>query len=412
MNLRHKTFGLVPYSANDVGALRRGFSLLSLMAISIILLTLLACGGSKEDPRDAPTSTAAGDTRAAGSPMATPISEALDTSQVSLDEYLAICGIPETEVAETEEIPLKEISDSFRNYTERLESVEPPLEVADWHRAVLPYQKAFRESVDEYLEDPGGQSQDEFLLSMTFSLASRFLPAIDQAILNMDSAVRARMATAGCIDEDTAEAIQMQEEREEIPVEGSVGGTLEEPDRTASLQFQAEEGQKYLIEVTWEGLPEIYLLIKDPPDPVVTSFTMLDSRSSPVVHRWTAPNSGTFYVDVNAIEGAGSFTISVVIDTSPDTPAGVSAAWEGSEIKVSWEPAEGAEYYSVYYNDRGPGCQLDNDGNPRFCDELAANVPGTNYVHTSPDPDTNYYWVAACNSAGCSKIDSSNPTSQ
>ena len=33
----------------------------------------------------------------------------------------------------------------------------------------------------------------------------------------------------GCIDEDTTEAIQMQEAREEIPVGGSVSGTLEEP---------------------------------------------------------------------------------------------------------------------------------------------------------------------------------------
>ena len=309
-------------------------------------------------------------------------------------------------------IALNEVSKSFRDYTERLESVEPPLEVAAWHHAVLPYQKAFRKSVDEYLDDPGDQSQDEFLLSMTFSLASRYQPAIDQAILDMDSDVRAQMSTAGCIDEDTAEAIQMQEEREEIPVGGgSVKGKLEESDRTDTLQFQAEMEQKYLIEVIWEGPPEIYLLIKDPPDPVVTSITMLDSRSSPLVHRWTAPKSGTFYVDVNAIEGAGSYTISVVIDTSPNTPAGVSAAWEGSAIKVSWEPAKGAEYYSIYYDDRGPGCELDNDGNPRFCDELAVNVPGTNYVHTSPDPDANYYWVSACNSVGCSKIDSSNPTS-
>ena len=401
----------------SVGALRRGFSLLSLMAVSIILLILPACGGSKEATGDAPTSTAAGETPIAGdslaadSPTSTSITEAPDTSRVSLDEYLAICGIPETEAVEAVVIALNEVSKSFRDYTERLESVEPPLEVAAWHHAVLPYQKAFRKSVDEYLDDPGEQSQDEFLLSMTFSLASRYQPVIDQAILDMDSDVRAQMSTAGCIDEDTAEAIQMQEEREEIPVGGSVKGKLEESDRTDTLQFQAEMEQKYLIEVIWEGPPEIYLLIKDPPDPVVTSITMLDSRSSPLVHRWTAPKSGTFYVDVNAVEGAGSYTISVVIDTSPNTPAGVSAAWEGSAIKVSWEPAKVAEYYSIYYDDRGPGCELDNDGNPRFCDELAVNVPGTNYVHTFPDSDANYYWVSACNSGGCSKIDSSNPTS-
>ena len=116
--------------------------------------------------------------------------------ELSIDEYLALCVLPKTEVAETEEIPLKEISDAFRDYTERLESVEPPLEVADWHHAVLPYQKAFRESVDEYLEDPGDQSQDDFLLSTAFSLASRYQPTIDEAILDMDSDVQASMAMA------------------------------------------------------------------------------------------------------------------------------------------------------------------------------------------------------------------------
>ena len=33
----------------------------------------------------------------------------------------------------------------------------------------------------------------------------------------------------------------------------------------------------------------------------------------------------------------------------------------------------------------------------------------TSYTHTNPDPDSNYYWVVACNSSGCSAVDSSNP---
>ena len=34
---------------------------------------------------------------------------------------------------------------------------------------------------------------------------------------------------------------------------------------------------------------------------------------------------------------------------------------------------------------------------------------GTSYIHTSPDRDENQYWVVACNSSGCSEIDSSTP---
>ncbi len=34
---------------------------------------------------------------------------------------------------------------------------------------------------------------------------------------------------------------------------------------------------------------------------------------------------------------------------------------------------------------------------------------GTSYTHTSPDNDSNYYWITSCNSSGCSDIDSSKP---
>ena len=37
------------------------------------------------------------------------------------------------------------------------------------------------------------------------------------------------------------------------------------------------------------------------------------------------------------------------------------------------------------------------------------NVTGITYTHASPDDDTNYYWITACNSGGCSDIDSGNP---
>ena len=34
---------------------------------------------------------------------------------------------------------------------------------------------------------------------------------------------------------------------------------------------------------------------------------------------------------------------------------------------------------------------------------------GTRYTHINPDDYENYYWVTACNSGGCSEIDSDNP---
>ena len=83
------------------------------------------------------------------------------------------------------------------------------------------------------------------------------------------------------------------------------------------------------------------MVIKDPPDPVVEWFTILNSADSPLIRRWTPPESGTFYVEVSAYEGTGSYSVSILRDDSPDGPAGVSAGWEGATVRVSWEPAEG-----------------------------------------------------------------------
>ena len=88
-------------------------------------------------------------------------------------------------------------------------------------------------------------------------------------------------------------------------------------------------------------------------------------------------------------------------------------AWDGSTIRVSWDAVDGADYYKVYYHYFfDDACQLGGDGSPRFCEELAANVTGTTYVHTnptSPGRDEYYYWVVSCNSSGCSEIDRENP---
>ena len=85
-------------------------------------------------------------------------------------------------------------------------------------------------------------------------------------------------------------------------------------------------------------------------------------------------------------------------------------AWDGSTIRVSWDPVDGADYYKIYHDDFFDfSCSLRMDGSPSFCEELAANVVGTSYLHENPNASENYYWVVACNSDGCSEIDSRYP---
>ena len=91
-------------------------------------------------------------------------------------------------------------------------------------------------------------------------------------------------------------------------------------------------------------------------------------------------------------------------------PANLLYDHDGSAIVLTWDAVPGADHYNVYHDDFfDSDCRLDDFGNPFGCDELVAGVTGTSYVHTDPDPGENNYWVTACNSGGCSVVDSDNP---
>ena len=98
------------------------------------------------------------------------------------------------------------------------------------------------------------------------------------------------------------------------------------------------------------------------------------------------------------------------VDTRPSVlPAKVEYRRDGTALVVSWNAAPDADYYRIYYTDStGPNCKA--IGVRLFgCKELATNVVGTTYTHTSPDDDYNHYWIVACNSGGCTDVDSDNP---
>ena len=361
-----------------------------------------------------PTPDTAGSAAEATSTKTIPSAVPPSTSRISLDEYITmVCGETVTEVNSWEGgDSLRELSAGLGFINEQMSPLEPPTEVAEWHHAQIAFAGVFKETVDDFLEDPGDETEDDFVISLFFTVGPHFEP-VEKAIAGMDPDLRARMVDAGCIDEGTTDSISTEPEiqREEIPVGSSASGTLSESEGIAYLQFQAEMGQEYLIEVAWEGLERISLLIKDPPDPMVSSIDQSNSSDSPFVRQWTAPESGTFHIEVWALEGSGSFNVSVSIDNTPDSPSGVNAAWEGSEVKVSWDPVDGADHYNVYHDDGGINvyCKVDSGGQSSFCRELATNVTSTSYVHTQPSNRENHYWVAACNSSGCSEIDSEDP---
>ena len=69
----------------------------------------------------------------------------------------------------------------------------------------------------------------------------------------------------------------------------------------------------------------------------------------------------------------------------PEAPANQAYEFNDSgAIVLSWDASEGADSYTVYYDDFfSTGCRLGSSG-PSFCEELATDLTATTYTHTDP----------------------------
>ena len=177
-----------------------------MLALSVILLTLafVACAGNEEAREDVPAIAAVGGTPGSASSTATPVAELPNTSRVSLDEYITmVCGETVEEVNSWEgRDSLRDLSAGLDFINDQMSALEPPVELTEWHHAQIAFAGIFKETVDEFLEHPGDQTEDEFILSLFFTVGPHFEP-VENAIAAMAPDVRARMTEAGCIDDGT-----------------------------------------------------------------------------------------------------------------------------------------------------------------------------------------------------------------
>ena len=128
----------------------------------------------------------------------------------------------------------------------------------------------------------------------------------------------------------------------------------------------------------------------------------------------TSPVDGDNYYWVAACNSNGctdteSEDPATFVDTRPSAPNSVQHRRDGTAIVVSWSALPDADYYKIYYTDSAVSICKSIGDRLVVCEELATNVVGTTYTHTSPDDDYNHYWVVACNRNGCTDIDSDNP---
>ena len=219
-------------------------SLLTLVALSVILMTFVACG-------DSSTPSEVGmieDTSPKSTPTSTPADRVQDTSPTSLDDYLAICAGLASGPTEAD-VTLEQFSVAWEEVTEQLDAANPPDEVAHWHAAVLVYQKAVKEALGDAPGPGEGVSEDEYIINVVFPVALQHQPDINEAINGMEPDLIVRMLEAGCIDEDVLSMSLTPEEMKALGV--SPGSTAGGNVITEFASISA--GQKYTCGVGTDG---------------------------------------------------------------------------------------------------------------------------------------------------------------
>jgi len=228
-----------------------------------------------------------------------------------------------------------------------------------------------------------------------------------------------------CVDSVTGESDTTNNCSRTVQVTVSSGGGNASPGSPANQRYV---WQGSTIVISWDAVSGTdYYKIYNDQHFSATSRCHLTSFGSPIhchelatnvmatSYAHTSPDEDENYYWVVACNSVGCSDIDSAnpasfIDTRPESPANQRYVRQGPTTVVSWDAVSDADYYTIYYDDFfDDSCRLSSSGSPSFCEELATNVTATSYTHSSPDEDENYYWIVACNSDGCSDIDSDNP---
>ena len=435
------------------------------------------------------------------------------------EEYEAFCSeAAQEELDDNEDYTNGEASTLYAGVIERMESVDPPVEIADWHDKVLAGLTAVKRLIDS---EPQDAIFDPFILFLDNEILSLF-EEVGAARDAMPADAREQLAAAGCSDDAGTEPTGDGESDTSLPDATATADSGQSSTGPAFLPtceprsrdeaalvalYNATDGPNWRRNTNWltdaplgdwagvsanritlndrvagECVTQLWLngnrLKGELPAELggLLSLAELDLSNNQLSGEIPAalgsllnlqrldlsdnqlsgeipselgnllnlyrleldgnrlsgeipaelgslPNLEYLYLADNRLSGE----IPVELGTIPNLrldgnqlsgrilrPNGTNPqyTWEGSTIRVSWDAVDGADYYKVYHHDFfDDACSLGSDGRPSFCEELAADVAGTTFVHTNPDLDANYYWVVACNQEGCSEIDSSNPAS-
>ena len=445
------------------------------IATFLVIVATAACGSDSTEP---------------GSTGSTPPTNG---DSGAWEEYEAFCSEAAQEALDdNEDYTNGEVSAFYERLVERLESIDPPAEIADWHDRNLAGWTAVKRLIDAESQDA---IFDPFMLFLDNEILSLF-EEVGAAWDDIPADARERLAAAGCSDDADSEPTDEGESDTSLPdatapADSGQSSTVPaflptcEPrsgvEAALAALYNATDGPNWTNNTNWltdaplddwagvsantttwndrvvsECVTRLRLssnqLSGEMPAALgnLLSLERLDLSDNQLSGEIPAAlgnllNLQELYLNENQLSGE----IPVVLGSLPNLqrldlrnnqlsgeipvelgkipnlsldgnqlsgrilrPNGTNPqyAWDGSAIRVSWDAVDGADYYNVYHDDFfDSACRLGSDGRPRFCEELATNVAQTTYVHTDPDSAKNYYWVVACNSDGCSEIDTENP---
>ena len=381
------------------------------------------------------------------------------------EEYEAFCSeAAQEELDDNEDYTNGEASTLYAGVIERVESVDPPVEIADWHDKVLAGWTAVKRLIDS---EPQDAIFDPFILFLDNEILSLF-EEVGAAWDAMPADARERLAAASCSDDAGTEPTGDGESDTSLPDatatadsgQSSTGPafwpTCEPRSRDEAALvalYNATDGPNWRRNTNW---------LTDAPlgDWASVSANRITSNDRVVgecvtvlslgnnqlsgeipaelgsllnLRRLDLANnqlSGEIPAELGSLLNLRRLDLAnnqlsgeipaelgniptLVLDGNRLTgrvlrPGGANPqyAWEGSTIRVNWDPVAGADHYTIYHDDfHDSACELESDGRLSFCEELATDVTGTTYVHTNPSLSENYYWVVSCNSDGCSHID-------
>ena len=134
--------------------------------------------------------------RATTTPTDTPVPAGTAVPPAGLDEYLAICS----ETFDPDEYNSKqEFLAGMDTFIRRIEAVRPPPEVADFHNAVIAFQKAARQALEEAPPPEPGGPLTSWLIPALSSVDPEYELKVMAAIDAMDEDIADRLREAGCI---------------------------------------------------------------------------------------------------------------------------------------------------------------------------------------------------------------------